>query len=620
MNYREATAPVLFALIFGLLSCSAGFPQTSGIKVSAGSHISMDKAKNPHVEPFLAVNPKDPKHWLATAIVNENLGTSCYPYVSRDGGRTWIRGQMKNKSGERIFETGEDPLVYFAPDGKTAFFGTISAFPQHFLISRSTDGGSTWEDPVTIPGGIYDRPYIAFDNSGGKFKNRIYVAGSLFTYGIDGTQHNMLGIVSSDDGGRTFFSSAPLDAEQRDQSFGGIADPLVTSDGKLVIPFSTFAVADRSPRAWMKTPLHGYFWTAISEDGGTSFLPAVKGPGRSRATGFWALASSISSHTAIDATNGPYKDRIYLAWVDYDGNKSVIKEAYSKDLGNTWSTPVAVNDNVNEGSPANPAIAVNKDGTVAVIFNDRRDDPKSSCFQLYLAVSLDGGETFLPNVKASEKPTCPAAPGNWMKGVEAEGGPFPFAAHSEQTKPYISLASEFPAAADGGETQGLAADTAGAFDVAWINGETGVMQLWSKSFSVDRTVLESATSKPRKDLSHELKLDVSEPVVSFENHVITIKVCLENVTSGAIEGPFTVVLDDNPESLFADLHAVDADNGVGGKGAMWNFATGGQKTLAPKQESDAREFHWAFTGDLPEQPEVFVTLLAHFRILGPDQQ
>jgi hypothetical protein len=164
----------------------------------------------------------------------------------------------------------------------------------------------------------------------------------------------------------------------------------------------------------------------------------------------------------------------------------------------------------------------------------------------------------------------------------------------------------------GGDTQGLTADASGAFHAAWINGETGVMQLWSKSFIIDR----SALPKPRKDLSRDLKLEIGEPIVDFDKHLVTVKMYLENPTSIPIEGPFTVVLDDNPESFLNELHVVDADNNLRGKGAMWNFTTGGQKALAPKQKSDTREFRWAFSGAPPEQPETPRVLVAHFRILG----
>ncbi len=600
----KATRSVLIVSIFVLFSCAVGFSQSPGITISRGSQISTDNAKYPHFESFLAVNPKNPNHWLASAIMigRDSEGDS-YPYVSRDGGRTWRRGQMKRKD-ERIFK-GPDPIVYFDPEGKIAFFGTVGFAPRGLLLSRSNDGGLTWEDPVTIPGGTIDRPYLAFDHTGGKFNHRIYFGGAVFEHDTSGIQHDGAGIFYSDDGGRTFLAGGfLLGPGQGDEELIGPMDLLVTSDGKLVIPFSTFVQPDKRPGAWMKAALvQSYLWTAISEDGGLSFLPAVKGPSKSIAPGFRYIGSGVSPHAAIDA-NGPYRDRIYMTWPDFDGKKYVVKEAYSKDLGKTWSTPIVVNDNANDGAPANPGIAVNKDGTVAVIFNDRRDDPNSSCYQLYIAVSTDGGETFLPNIRASEKATCAAAPGNWTGTL---------ASASEGT---IIVQGPFPDDTSGGDTQGLVADTNGAFDIAWINGETGVMQLWSKSFTVDRTAL----PKPRKDISHDLKLDVSEPIVDFEKHLVIVKARLENPTSAPIEGPFTVVLDDNTESFLKDVQVVDADNDLGGKGAAWNFTVGGQKLLAPKQKSDVREFHWAFSGALPERPDDREMLKAHFQILGPTLQ
>jgi hypothetical protein len=44
----------------------------------------------------------------------------------------------------------------------------------------------------------------------------------------------------------------------------------------------------------------------------------------------------------------------------------------------------------------------------------------------------------------------------------------------------------------GGDTQGLSADATGVFHAAWINGKTGVMQLWYTSFQVAPEIRSSA--------------------------------------------------------------------------------------------------------------------------------
>jgi hypothetical protein len=74
-----------------------------------------------------------------------------------------------------------------------------------------------------------------------------------------------------------------------------------------------------------------------------------------------------------------------------------ILVASSTDGGATWSKPVKVNDNVEDGSQENPftdqfhpAIATDKTGHIAVCFYDRRNDPNNFLIGRTCAVSKDG--------------------------------------------------------------------------------------------------------------------------------------------------------------------------------------------------------------------------------------
>lgn len=600
----------LFRALLLIAATAPVFAQAPGVNVTPGTQISIDNAKLPHAESFLAINPKNQRNWLATSIVIEDGKGRAYPYVTFDSGKSWSRGKIRG--GKDSVVEGGDPIVYFGPDG-TAFFGTLQGTPIGWLLSRSTDGGATWQEPITIPGGTYDRQYMAFDSSGGKFKSRMYAGGCITVAEANGKRHNTIDIVYSEDSGKTFSSGKLLSAEHGGEEMFVMADLLVTSDGKLVIPYSTYAVKANEEYQFNKdAPVLGHMWTVISEDGGVSFLPAIKGPTRSRGKGMKSLLSDAAPRAAIDGSRGPYRDRLYLTWADFDGKKYVVKVSHSSDLGRTWSSPVVVNDNTNGGEPANPAIAVNKDGVVAVIFNDRRDDPKNACYELYTAISLDGGETFSPNLRASTKPTCPFAAGNWQLEVFSFLD-VPLDRASEKRRPAIATASIPTRWPNGGDTQGLAATDDGTFRAAWINGETGVMQLWSKDIVVDKTAaLQSANSESRKDLSSDLTLEVGAPDVNFETHTVSVKVRLENKLPTTFEGPFTVVLDDI-DSALQGMRVVNSDNKMAQKGAAWNFD--GARSLAPKEESDEREFRWEFTGGPPDEPKD--VLYAHFKILGP---
>ncbi len=530
--------------------------------------------------------------------------------------------------------TGWDPVVYFDADG-TAFFGSIAP-PGVLLLSRSNDGGFTWERPVTVPGGPYDRPYLSFDNTGGRFNGRMYLVASTMVRNLNNeVVHSLLEVLSSSDGGRTFSQGRLLKAtaENGDEATALAADLLVTSQGKLVVPYVTYAFSQGSTSS-----VGDQWWTTVSEDGGLTFSRAHRGPTRTKAGSWFRLMESdVMPRAAIDTSESSFRDRIYLTWTNFESGRYVVKVAHSSDLGRTWSEPVVVNDNTNDGGPSNPAIAVNKDGTVAVVFNDRRDDPKNSCYKLYYGVSLDGGDTFLPNVRASEQPSCPGSLGNWV-GYAISSANFP-----AETRPAIMIRAPAERFANGGETQGFGAGIDGIFHTAWINGESGVMQLWSKDLTVTLSMAsQPKTASPRKDLSHEVEIEASTPInfatrtnatnlrrdlsheveievgtptIDFTTHSISVSVRLVNALPISIPGPFTLILDAVEQSSLKDLSAANPDNGVSKKGASWNFTLGAKISLRPGEKTDARILCWEFSKGPPLEPTEPL-FFAHFIIMG----
>lgn len=602
---------LLTTLAIVCTSGSTSHGQSRGITVSAGSHISSDSPKIPFAESFLAINPHVPKNLVAASQLVTNGEELAWVYASRDGGLTWVRGQAKG-AGNNLFQGGGDPVVYFDASG-TAFYGVTQNARVGFLISRSSDGGFTWESPVKLPGGPYDRPYLAFDDTGGKFEGRMYIGALTYVWDVNrGRVYSPIEIFSSSDGARSFSSGQILaSSEGGEPASTMVADLLVSSGGKLVVPYITYPHSGKEGASFS-----GHWWTTVSEDGGSTFIPARMGPPHTGGAGFRETQSDAVPRAAIDRSSGAFKDRIYITWPDFDGRKWSVKLAHSIDLGATWSIPITVNDNTNDNDSGNPAIAVNKDGIVAVVFNDRRDDPNNLCYELRYAVSLDGGETFLPNVKASEQPTCPLDLGNWaIYAFNSFDLPV-----EEGLRPEIGIQALAERFANGGDTQGLVAGSDGIFHSAWINGASGVMQLWSKELEASRSVArQSPFIPPRTDLSSALSLEVSKPSIDFASHTISVEVRLLNPLPVTISGPFTVVLYDNEGSSLKDMRAVNSDNGMSGKGAAWSFRVDGDTSLRPQQISEARVLRWSFLGN-PMQDPGQPALLTHFMILGQPSQ
>jgi len=106
-----------------------------------------------------------------------------------------------------------------------------------------------------------------------------------------------------------------------------------------------------------------------------------------------------------------------------------------------------------------PSIAVNKDDVIGVSWYEIH--PKN-CFDVYFTASLDGGKTFLPEVRVSSATSCPDTPQN--RGVFDPGMTF----------------------GAGGDYSGLVTTSDRLFHVVWSDARTGLYQLRTASVRVKR--------------------------------------------------------------------------------------------------------------------------------------
>jgi hypothetical protein len=121
---------------------------------------------------------------------------------------------------------------------------------------------------------------------------------------------------------------------------------------------------------------------------------------------FYIRTHSFPS-AAIDRTGGSRDGYIYLCWAQKNllpaGSDADICFCYSANGGSSWSTPVRVNDDaINSGkNQFLPRMTVDQTtGKIGIVFYDTRDFINNdSCFT-YLAVSYDGGTSFV-NIRVS---------------------------------------------------------------------------------------------------------------------------------------------------------------------------------------------------------------------------
>ena len=407
------------------------------IQVGQNIHVSREISGRPLTEPQIAADPKNPNHLLAAAIVASTSSPGaetedCAAFVSFDGGKTWSKHEFSVR--ECV-----DPWSTISAEG-AAFFVALGS--NGLLALRSPDGGRTWSDPPTSFGKGHDHPAIVTDTTDGRFAGTVYVISSRGQRSKEKNLRWPVFVARSLDNGKTFQEPVYVTPSNLNlNSNNGV----VLSDGTLVVEFGDFQRnVDEFMHAGMLERRRS--WVITSDDGGQHFSPPLF-VSEDCGQGFETLA--------VDNSSPSFRDRLYLVCLNRDHNRIYL--LYSSDRGEQWSGPVTVNRTQNEIERRTPTVAVNNDGIVSVTWYDRRNDPSGKCWDIYLAASLDGGQTFLPEVRVSAASSCHENPRN------------------------AGAAQRWPA---GGDYSGLVATSDDLFHVLWADSRTGIYQLWTAEVSV----------------------------------------------------------------------------------------------------------------------------------------
>lgn len=412
----------LAAAIWILLSSTlAGAQITPGEDLPVPVDVAL-----PLVEPWLAIHPADPANLVAAAMAGHPDGSyGALVFSSSDGGRSWRKHDpgLRDRAGVR---------TEFLADGTAVFTTGAELF-------RSRDGGRTWSPPSLVGG--QDHPMLAVDGSS------LYLISSGNWKGPSGRSRDAVLAARSTDGGATF--SEPGRAVVSNLRYEA-HDSVLSSEGALLVGFADYGRPGERRRLERQRD-----WLLVSEDSGKTFSEPLLISESCDSRGGWSsLALNLSDRLAPP-------DRLFhvCATAQLDG----IELRYSDTFGEIWSAPVRIDrpGNVTPYSRT-PAVAVNKDGVVGVAWYDGRGDGgtiKGSfrCTEILFAASLDGGATFLPEVKVSSERSCPASPEN------------------------VGVALRFPA---GGDHMGLAAASDGTFRLLWSDSRSGIYQLRTATVSV----------------------------------------------------------------------------------------------------------------------------------------
>jgi hypothetical protein len=386
LPFRRFAAIASFALVFN----ASSFSQSQDLpKAPQAQVFPLTPTVGPFTEPAIAVNPANPQQ--VVGVFQDNVHAS----YSQDAGHTWQLAENVDPKNYRVsgdvsvaFDNqGHAFVCYIAFDKLGSFnYWARGATRNGIFVRRSLDGGKTWEadhipvaEQTSSPGIPFeDKPYIVADNTKSPHAGNLYIGWTRWRLA-----DSQMVLSRSTDDGKTWSQPVEIDAHPglpRDdngaaEGFAGVVGP----DGKL------FAIWSQDNAIMLTT----------SRDGGKTF---------SRARPIIKTAPIMFAIETLERANGfpqiaidPKSKRLYVTWSDYRNGDLDVLLATSDDGGKHWTTAVRVNnDPVHNGAEQFfQWLAVDPtDGSIDVVFYDRRGDPKGHQQIVVLARSTDSGRSF----------------------------------------------------------------------------------------------------------------------------------------------------------------------------------------------------------------------------------
>jgi hypothetical protein len=371
------------------------------------------------VEPNIAVDPTNPQHLIGSVQQdrwNDGGANGLTNVVSTDGGATWslAAGQPQfsvcagaPSGSPGFFDRATDPWVSFSADGQVAYSisdsfnanGPAFGGASSIIISRSTDGGSHWQTPVTarldtstqvlndkesVTGdpSVANNAYAVWDQLVSPNKN---ANPSAFVHSIAFRGPTLFSRTT--DKGVTWSQGRVIfDPGQNDQTIGNqIVVPTtgpargVLIDGMSLItnqggkcPFVFIVNQSGHPSHCGK----GSTFTAAvirSTDGGNTWSEA-RGIDTQQVASVSIAGHSVRSSDFLPefATN-PVNGNIYAVWQDArfsPAGASKIAFSQSTDGGLTWSPVIRIDQSPGNTQAFLPQIHVASDGTVGLLYYD----------------------------------------------------------------------------------------------------------------------------------------------------------------------------------------------------------------------------------------------------------
>lgn len=366
-----------FALCLSSLIAKAQFP-----------NVLISTSNSPE-EVSIAINPKNTNEIVAGANIN-NM------YRSLNGGTTWSISTLSCPA----YNVWGDPILIWDTANACYYMHLSNPNPtvtpgaswiDRIVIQKSGNAGQTYTTCVGVGknGTKGQDKQSAVVNP---YNNEIHISWTQFdSYGSSASTDSSIILYSKSSNGGTTWSTPKRishyagDCVDADSTVEG-AVPAIGPMGEVYC-----AWASKQGLMFQKSTNGGITWLPVEK-----FVTTIPGgwdymiPGLNRCNGL--------PFTVCDLSNGPNKGTIYINWSDQrngttDTDIWLVK---STDGGATWSTPKRVNDDAPGKQQFMSALTIDQvTGYLYVLFYDRRNYTSGNNTDVYMAISKDGGNTFV---------------------------------------------------------------------------------------------------------------------------------------------------------------------------------------------------------------------------------
>jgi len=375
--------PALAAPVLGISPAlvSRLGPYTSyQVNVDANGNNRIGDAAN---EPSICVDLNNPNRisigWRQFNSVASNFREAGFAYTT-NGGTRWIApGVLENN----VFRS--DPVLNSDTGGRFFYLSLLQNFFDD--LWRSVTGGQSWTRVGPADGG--DKQWFTIDNSNSSGRGFQYQSWST-----DGNNYGGRQFTRSTDGGLTWLDpinipNSPawgtLDVDSAGNLFiGGVN----LSTGRIWCVRSTNAKNGAVVPTFDRS-------TAVNLGGDIVFGEPINPEG---------LVGQV--FVAVDRSGTSTNNNVYmLASVQPSGftNGSDVMFARSTNGGITFSAPRRINNDAVNHAKWHwfGTLSVAPGGRIDVVWYDTRNSPNNVTSQLFYSFSIDGGNTWSPNVAVS---------------------------------------------------------------------------------------------------------------------------------------------------------------------------------------------------------------------------